>query len=538
MATLTILQSDTFEDSQLSYSGYLGLVADVIAIIIAPFYIIDGITTTKQLDKPRDKRQKRWDRTEPQLPPVLSSLAPETTFILDRCPTYHSQIMEVYNEPRPSTSKQSKKRSSTLLNMIKNKNTATIKESEKKEEKVMEQDYNKTNEEDSRETTDKMLLSYPEMIALQPLTEKNDFENKPEVMDQETKEIRDTDIDIFGIKDVAHNEILDKNQDEKQEFSNEKHKTADVYESESTGSKKKKKKKKKQHKAKKHVKEETVDTTNTEQMALSKLTTHEKEKQPDFEKSKTIDATKPKLEELVYDKSAEEGAIGDALLLYPEVPALQQSENNIVHFENKQKYKPDTNTGIVDTGILDKKREKQEDSKEAHTNEDMDESTGSKKKKKKHHKKKKKEETTDQTITEQTYEKEERTDVENPRVVELISSKLEEQVYDKITKEPDVNEISHSEEMRIEDKSERKNDKSKKKKKKKKDELPHFFEDFVVRYKTEEMPESTELSFDHLLQESETATTTEETIKITEKPIPQSTINQRVLSGKFRMNKI
>lgn len=534
MATLTMLQSDTFEDSQLSYSGYLGLVADVIAIILAPFYIIDGITTTKQLDKPRDKRQKRWDRTEPQLPPVLSSLAPETTFILDRCPTYHSQIMEVYNEPRPSTSKQSEKRSSTLLNMIKNKNTAT------KEEKVIEQDYNKTNNEDSRQVPDKMLLFYPEVIALQPLTEKNDFENKPEVTDQETKEIHDTDIDILGIKDATYNEILDKNQDEKQEFSNETHKTADMYESESTGSKKKKKKKKKHHKAKKRVKEGTTDPTNTEQMALSKLSTHEKEKQLDFEKPTTVDATKPKLGERVYDKSTEGGAMGDALLLYPEVPALHKSENNIVHFENKQKYKPDTNTGILDTGIMDRLREKQEDSKEAHTNEDMYESTGSKKKKKKHHKKKKAatEERTDQTITEQTYGKEERTHVENPRVVELISSKLEEQGYDKITEQPDVNEIPHSEEMRIEDKSERKDDKSKKKKKKKKDELPHFFEDFVVKYKTEAMPESTELSFDHLLQESETATTTEETIKITEKPIPRSTINQRVVSGKFRMNKI
>ncbi|XP_063424581.1 interaptin-like [Mytilus trossulus] len=538
MATLTMLQSDTFEESKLSYSAYLGLVADVIAIILTPFYIIDGITTTKQLDKPRDKRQKRWDRTEP----ILPGLAPETTFILDRCPTYHSQIMKVYNEPRPSTSKQSTKRSSTLLNMIKNKNPETMIEIEKKEERAYEQDYDKTNNEDSREAPDQMLLFYPEVIALQPLTEKNDFENKPEVIRQETIEIRDTDIDISGVPDDSHNEILDKNQDEKQEFSNEALKTVDINESESPVSKKKKKKKK-HHKTKKQVKEETIDPTSTDQSSLLTTPSQEKDQQADGEKPKNVYGEKIQLDEQEYDKSTEgdvRETIKDNLLFYPEVPALQQSENNIVHYENKQKYKPDKKTGMLDSGILDREHEKQEDSKEEQTNEDMIESTGTKKKKKKHHKKNKtaKEETTDQTITEQTNEQEERMEGASPRVVGHKSSELEGQLYDKITEELEVNEILKSEEMKIEDKSERKDDKRKKKKKKKKDELPHFFEDFVVKYKTGAMPESTELSLDHLLQASETTSTAEENIKITEKPIPKSTINQRVISAKFRINKM
>ncbi|XP_071153983.1 uncharacterized protein DDB_G0286299-like [Mytilus edulis] len=480
MATLTMLQSDTFEESKLSYSAYLGLVADVIAIILTPFYIIDGITTTKQLDKPRDKRQKRWDRTEP----ILPGLAPETTFILERCPTYHSQIMKVYNKPRPSTSKQSTKRSSTLLDMIKNKNTVI--EIEKKEDKVIEQDNNKTNNEDSRDAPDKLLLFYPEVIALQTLTEKNDFENKPDVMDQETNEIRDTDIDISGTQDDSNNKILDKNQDEKQEFSNEMHNTADINESESTGAKKKKKKKKKHHKTKKHAKEETIDPTSTDQSSLLTLPSQEKDQQADIEKPKTVDAAKSQLEEQEYDRE----------------------------------------------------HEIQVDPKEEQTNDDMIESTGTKKKKKKHHKKKTaaKEETTDQIITEQTNEKEER--IETPPVVEHKTSELEGQLYDKITEELEVNEILKSEELKIEDKNERKDDKRKKKKKKKKDELPHFFEDFVVKYKTGAMPESTELSLDHLLQASETTSTAKENIKITEKPIPKSTINQRVVSAKFRMNKM
>ncbi|VDI02340.1 Hypothetical predicted protein [Mytilus galloprovincialis] len=537
MATLTMLQSNTFEESKLSYSAYLGLVADVIAIILTPFYIIDGITTTKQLEKPRDKRQKRWDRTEP----ILPGLAPETTFILDRCPTYHSQIMKVYNEPRPSTSKPSTKRSATLLNMIKNKNTAI--EIEKKEEKVIEQDYYKTNNEDSREAPDKLLLFYPEVIALQPLSEKHDFENKPEVIGQETNEIRDMDIDISGIQDASHNEILDKNQDEKQNFSNETLKTANINESESTGYKKKKKKKK-HHKAQKHVKEETIDLTSTDQSSLSILPSQETNQQADVEKPKTVGTAKPQIEEQEYDQITEgdvRGTIKETLLFFPEVPALQQSENKIVHYENKQKYKPETKTGMLETGILDRKREKQEDPKKEQTNEDMLESTGTKKKKKKHHKKHKaaKEETKDLTITEQTNEQEERMDGANPRVVEHKNSELEGELYDKVTEELEVNEIlKRSEEMKIEDECERKDDKRKKKKKKKKDELPHFFEDFVVQYKTGAMPESTELSLDHLLQASEPTSTAEENIKITEKPIPKSTINQRVVSAKFRMNKM
>ena len=158
MTTFTIIRSDMSDDTKLSYSGYLGLVSCVLCVLLTPFYVIDGIKTRKQLNTPPDNRQKRWDRTEPIWPPVLPSLAPEPTFIKDRCPTYHSRIFD-------DNDIGSKNTRSPLIDKILNRKPKKEKKKKKKKTKTtpnLKNSQETTDEQKIVEKTDKATEAMPE----------------------------------------------------------------------------------------------------------------------------------------------------------------------------------------------------------------------------------------------------------------------------------------------------------------------------------------------------------------------------------------
>lgn len=160
LTTFTIIRSDISEDTKLSYSGYLGLVSCVLCVLLMPFYVIDGIKTRKQLEAPPDNRQKRWDRTEP----ILPSLAPEPTFIMDRCPTYHSRIHD-------DDDIGSKKIRSPLIDKILNRKPKEEK-MKKKKTKKMKNSQETTDKQESVEKTDK------ETTEAMPVSTYLTFENE------------------------------------------------------------------------------------------------------------------------------------------------------------------------------------------------------------------------------------------------------------------------------------------------------------------------------------------------------------------------
>lgn len=159
------------DDTKLSYSGYLGLVSCVLCVLLTPFYVIDGIKTRKQLKTPPDNRQKRWDRTEPIWSPVLPSLAPEPTFIKDRCPTYHSRIFD-------DNDIGSKNTRSPLIDKILNRKPKKEKKKKKKKTKT------KPNLKNSQETTDEQKIAEKtdKETEAMPVSKYLTYENETEEM--------------------------------------------------------------------------------------------------------------------------------------------------------------------------------------------------------------------------------------------------------------------------------------------------------------------------------------------------------------------
>jgi len=171
LTTYTIIRSDMSDDTKLSYSGYLGLVSCVLCVLLTPFYVIDGIKTRKQLKTPPDNRQKRWDRTEPIWSPVLPSLAPEPTFIKDRCPTYHSRIFD-------DNDIGSKNTRSPLIDKILNRKPKKEKKKKKKKTKT------KPNLKNSQETTDEQKIAEKtdKETEAMPVSKYLTYENETEEM--------------------------------------------------------------------------------------------------------------------------------------------------------------------------------------------------------------------------------------------------------------------------------------------------------------------------------------------------------------------
>ena len=175
LTTFTIIRSDMSDDTKLSYSAYLGLVSCVLCVLLTPFYVIDGIKTRKQLNTPPDNRQKRWDRTEPIWPPVLPSLAPEPTFIKDRCPTYHSRIFD-------DNDIGSKNTRSPLIDKILNRKHK--KEKKKKKKKKKKKTKTTLNLKNSQETTDeqKIVEKTDKETEAMPVSMNLTFENETKEM--------------------------------------------------------------------------------------------------------------------------------------------------------------------------------------------------------------------------------------------------------------------------------------------------------------------------------------------------------------------
>lgn len=126
---MMLKQSKATSESTLSYSAILGFVALSIALIVSPFYITDGWTTTKHVVPPEDRRQKRWDRTSPL--PVLSSLAPKSTTNELLRPANPSKIFDDFVEPKPIPSnKPAEQKKTDMIKMIKEKLAAINKPTE------------------------------------------------------------------------------------------------------------------------------------------------------------------------------------------------------------------------------------------------------------------------------------------------------------------------------------------------------------------------------------------------------------------------
>lgn len=433
LTTFTIIRSDMSDDTKLSYSGYLGLVSCVLSVLLTPFYIIDGIKTRKQLETPPDNRQKRWDRTEPILPPVLPSLAPEPTFIKDRCPTYHSRIHD-------DDDNGSKKTRSPLIDKILNRKPK--KEKKKKKTKKMKNSQETTDKLESVEKTDK------ETTEAMPVSTYLTFKN-------ETKEMTE--------RPIKHTERQDG-------------KAACALLLDST---------------------QTYDNIvqDEQEIALNMDTTTTDFKSPD---------TNVASNSASYNLHIDINNTSD----------INMQENEATEVALSIKSKKDERSGLsIKTKKKKKKRSKIRRENEPNTSEIIDD-TGVK-------------------IMDTSGDPSEGIKTEESITVE--NKQIMDKPVHEHTKELEESPTIQEDIITIESKIKRKKNKKRTKGNK---ELPHFFKEYLLEEKEEEMAATgaSELQFDHLIQETEINDVVDEDQEEGEKPqkTNSNTTQSRVVSAKFR----